>query len=223
MTTKTIIDHVLVLHGLAAYAIVGALCFGEAAVLVGFVLPGETAVITGGLLASQNKVSLAVMAVVVVAAAIAGDSVGFEMGRRFGPWFLARPALARRAGAIDRGRSLIQRHGGLAIFLGRFTAVFRAMVPGLAGMSGVTYSRFLPANVAGGVIWGVGYTLLGYLVGTTVESISGQLGAVLLGAVIVGLGARGWLMWRRREPASPQPMTQPAPGKVEIGSTSGPR
>lgn len=205
-STKTILDHVLVLHGLAAYAVVGALCFGEAAVLLGFVLPGETAVIVGGVLASQHKVSLPVMATVVLVAAISGDSVGFEVGRHFGPWLLRRRILARRAEPIQRGRRFLERHGGLAVFVGRFTALLRAMVPGLAGMSAMPYPRFLAANAAGGVTWGISYTLLGYFVGTAVESASGKASAILLGAIVIALGAVRLMNRYRERSARPGPV-----------------
>ena len=77
--------------------IVGAVCFGEASVFVGFVLPGETAVVIGGVLASLHRVNLAGMLVVVVICAIVGDSVGYEVGRRFGPALVRRlPGKARR-------------------------------------------------------------------------------------------------------------------------------
>lgn len=181
-----LLNRVLVLQGLAAYISVGALCFGEAAVLIGFVLPGETAAILGGVLASQHKASLAVMALVVVCAAIAGDSVGFEVGRRFGPWLLGRRTLARHADAIGQARRFLRRRGGAAVFIGRSTAVLRALVPGLAGMSGMAYARFLVANAAGGLTWGVSCVLLGYFLGTTIESASSTVSTVVLAVIAAG-------------------------------------
>lgn len=193
--TSQLMDHVLVLHGAVAYLVVALLCFGEAAVMLGFVVPGETAVIVGGVLASRHHVDLSTMAVVVVAAAIIGDTVGYEVGKHLGPKILALRPLRKRAPTIERGTEFLRRRGFVGVFIGRFTALFRAMVPGLAGMSNMAYPKFLVANAAGGIVWGVTYTLLGYFVGQSIEHLTGTVSFVLLGVVVVGLVA---LRIRRR-------------------------
>ncbi|MHB1486068.1 MAG: DedA family protein [Acidimicrobiales bacterium] len=185
-----LVDVALRLHGLVAYALVGTLAFGEAAVMLGFVLPGETAVILGGVLASQHRVSLGVMMAVAILSAIAGDSVGYEVGKKLGPRLIKtrlflRPRPAR---AVATTQGYIRRFGGRAVFIGRFTALLRAMVPGMAGMSGISYFRFLAFNAAGGIIWAGGYTLIGYLVGASykkAEKIAGSASAGLLGLIVL--------------------------------------
>lgn len=181
--------HLLLLHGLAAYAVVGTLSFAEAALFVGFVLPGETAVVLGGVLASQHAVALPVMIAVAVLSAIAGDSVGYEVGAHFGPRLLEVAIMKRHAGRLDRARAYLQRGGGKAVFLARFTAFLRAVMPALAGLARMPYRRFLMFNVAGGVVWGTGFTLLGYAAGTgyaRIERIAGRFSLVLLALVIAG-------------------------------------
>ncbi|WP_239340571.1 DedA family protein [Frankia sp. CiP3] len=196
MTTSTIatggglLHHLLVLHGPVAYALVGVLAFGEAAIFIGFVLPGETAVLLGGVLASQHAVSLPGMAAVVVVAAISGDTVGYEVGRHFGERVLALPILRRRRPAIDRARAYLRTRGGRAVFAGRFTAFLRAVMPGLAGVSRLPYRRFLAFNAAGALLWGIGFTLLGYAAGasyTTVEKTAGWASTGLLLLLTAGL------------------------------------
>jgi membrane protein DedA with SNARE-associated domain len=199
--TTNLVDHVLVLHGPLAYLIVGLLCFGEASIMLGFVIPGETAVVIGGVLASRHHVALPVMVVVVVASAIIGDSVGYEVGKHLGPRVLALKPLRARAASIERGREFLRRRGMLGVFLGRFTALLRAMVPGLAGMSGMSYPKFLAANAAGGIIWGTLFTLLGYFIGQSIENLTGTASLILLGViVVVVLGLH--LRRRRRERAA---------------------
>lgn len=196
-----LLHHLLVLHGPAAYALVGVLAFAEAAIFVGFVLPGETAVVLGGVLASQHAVSLAGMAAVVVVAAIVGDSVGYEVGRHFGERILGLPFLRRRRPELDRARAYLRARGGRAVFLGRFTAFLRAVMPGLAGLSHLPYRRFLAFNAAGGLLWGVGFTLLGYAAGASyekVEKIAGWASTSLL--VLVLAVAVGVHLYRRRHP-----------------------
>ena len=121
--TTDILDRVLVLHGFLAYLAVGLLCFGEAAVMLGFVLPGETAVITGGILASRNHEALPLMIVVVVVCAIAGDSIGYEVGKILGPRILTLKPMRKRAASIERGRDFLRRRGMAGVFLGRFDGV----------------------------------------------------------------------------------------------------
>jgi membrane protein DedA with SNARE-associated domain len=198
--TTNLLDHVLVLQGWLAYLIVGVLCFGEAAFMLGFVLPGETAVIIGGVLASRHHVALPIMIVVVAVCAIVGDTVGYEVGKYLGPRILTLKPMQKRAASIDRGREFLRRRGMIGVFLGRFTAFLRAMVPGLAGMSGMHYPRFLVANAAGGIIWGTTFTLLGYFIGTSIERVTGpvSLGLLaLIALVLIGLHLRSKYAERR--------------------------
>ena len=98
-------------HGPTAYALVGFLAFAEAALLVGFFIPGETAVVIGGVLAGLGAVNLGVMMAVVVVCAIVGDSVGFEVGKRAGPYLLERRPLKGNA-AVRRTMGMLEHYGG---------------------------------------------------------------------------------------------------------------
>jgi membrane-associated protein len=181
-------------NGTVAYLVVGFLAFAEAALMVGFFIPGETAVVVGGVLAGLGRVDLGVMIVVVVVCAVIGDSVGFEVGKRAGPWLLLRrppffwrderPRLQDTA-AVNYTLGLLERYGGPAVFLGRFIAFARAVIPGLAGMSGLRYRTFLFWNLLGAIAWGVGYTLLGYVVGVSFEHVLGEIGLWSLVVVVL--------------------------------------
>lgn len=192
-------------HGPLAYALVGFLAFAEAGLMVGFFIPGETAVVVGGVLAGLGRVNLGTMMIVVVVCAIVGDSVGFEVGKKAGPWVLARriPLVAREplhgTAAVRRTMQLLERYGGPAVFLGRFVAFARAVIPGLAGMSGLRYRVFLFWNALGGIVWGIGYTLLGYIVGVSFQHILQTIGlwsVVVVVAVVAAVVAV--TVWRRR-------------------------
>ena len=203
---STVVDPILNLHGPPAYALVGGLVFSEAALFVGFVLPGETAALLGGVLAHRQQVSLAGMAAVAVAAAIIGDSVGYEVGRHFGTRLLGTRVFARRQQGLVRAQQTLRATGGRAVFLARFTAFLRAVMPGLAGTARMPYRRFLAFNAAGGLIWADGFTVLGFLAGASyqkVEKIAGQASAGLLAILI--LAALIVLIRRRR----PEPDTTP--------------
>ena len=187
------------LHRLPAplvYALVALLVFGEAALFVGFVLPGETSVIIAGVVASQGRVNIVLLCAIVVAAAIVGDSVGYVVGRRYGDQLLKLPLLRDRRASLDRALDGLRRRGPIYVFVGRFTAFLRAVMPGLAGMSAMPYRRFFVANALGGLIWGVGYALLGYFAGhalTRIEKYASWFGVatlVVLFVVVVVLHLR---------------------------------
>jgi membrane protein DedA with SNARE-associated domain len=135
------------------YVIAGGLAFAEAAILIGMVLPGETGLLVAGVFCQRGVLTLWVMIPVAIICAIAGDTVGFEFGRKYGP-----PLRRSRLGLwVGDGRwstvdGFLHRHGGKAIFLGRLTAVLRALVPSVAGMSGMHYPTFLRWNAAGGIL-----------------------------------------------------------------------
>jgi membrane-associated protein len=212
--TSAIVEPVLNFSGVPAYALVGGLAFSEAALFFGFVLPGETAVIIGGVLAYQQSVSLTVMAMVVVAAAILGDSVGYEVGKRYGGRLLGSRIFAKHQQANADGPHILRRSGGRAVFLGRFTAFQRAVMPGMAGAAQMPYRKFLTFNALGGIIWGLGFTMLGYLAGASyhkLESYAGKVSQGILIAVLVGLGI---LMARRHRAKAGPPaheVTVPEP------------
>lgn len=195
------------------YGLVAFLVFGEAAIFLGFVLPGETAVIVAGVVASRGHVNVVFLCVLVVAAAIAGDSVGYAVGARYGDKLLTLKVLRSRRESLDRALDGLSRRGVTYVFIGRFTAFLRAVIPGLAGMSRLHYRRFLAANAAGGLVWGVLYTLLGYFAGHALTSIekysgwgaSGLLVVVVAAIVILHLRrkrreAREAVTWRRDHP-----------------------
>jgi membrane-associated protein len=186
------------------YVIAAGLCFGEAAILLGVVLPGETALLVAGVFAQHGVLNLWLMMVIAVVAAVAGDSVGYEFGKKFGPG-LRRSRLGvwvgeHRWAAVD---GFLLRHGGKAVLLGRLTALFRALVPSMAGMSGMRYRTFLVWNATGGLIWAPGCVLLGYAFSSSLDVVGRTLTwaplAVL--AVVVIVYATLHIRRRRRERA----------------------
>jgi membrane protein DedA with SNARE-associated domain len=214
-----ILDRLLGLHAGVVYLIVGLLVFAEDALFVGFVLPGETAAVLGGVAASRGNVSVTLMCLVVVAAAIVGDSVGYEIGARYGTRLLSLRVLRRRAASIDGARATLARRGGPAVFLGRFVAFLRAVMPFLAGTAHMRYRRFLAYNAAGGLVWGVGCVLLGYLAGnsyTVIERTFGQAAALIAAALVV-IGLIAWSIRRRRRERSATPHTDPDPDSTDSG------
>ena len=173
------------------YLAVFLLPFLEASVFLGFVIPGETALVIGGVLAAQGRVQLLPLIALAIAGAILGDAVGYAVGRRFGP-ALQQSRLGQVVGD-PRWRSteeFLLRRGGPAVFLGRFTALLRALVPSAAGMAGLHFKTFALWNAVGGTVWATGFVLVGYGAGASYKKVEQYLGRgalVLTGVVLVTL------------------------------------
>lgn len=206
-----IVEGLLNISPVLALTIVALLVFAEDAVFIGFVFPGETAAVLGGVIASRGGVPLWGMAAVVVAAAIAGDSVGYEVGKHLGPRLLEVRLLQSRRPALAKAQDFLRRRGGSAVFLGRFVAFFRAVMPALAGMSGMHYPRFFAFNAAGGLVWGTGFVLLGFFAGNSYDAVAKVVGRDVT-AVVVVVAILAVVLWRvrraraaRRDPAGSEP------------------
>lgn len=192
-----VLDAIRSVPPVLAYAIIALLVFGEAAIFLGFVLPGETAVLLGGFLANRGELNIVTLIVLVVACAVVGDTVGYEVGKRFGPRVLRLKIFRKHRAKLDRAQDTLRRRGGPAVFLGRWTAFFRAVMPGIAGLSRMRYRVFLFWNALGGIAWGVTYSLVGYFAGASYEKVASEMGtgtAVVIGVLVVA----GIVVWRVR-------------------------
>ncbi|MFC7485185.1 DedA family protein [Knoellia sp. CPCC 206453] len=197
------LDQVLGAPAWAVLLIVGLVVFAEDALFVGFVIPGETAAILGGVAAKLGHVSFTAVLATVIVAAVVGDSVGYEVGRHLGPRILAWPILAKRSAGLTRAQDFLARRGGAAVFLGRWTAFFRAVMPALAGTARMPYRRFLAWNAAGGVLWSAVVVSVGYAAGASyakVEKVVGRDAALVVVAIVV-IGIVVWKVRERREAA----------------------
>ncbi|MGH3099108.1 MAG: bifunctional DedA family/phosphatase PAP2 family protein [Streptosporangiales bacterium] len=197
----TIARHILGLNGWPALAVVFALPMLESAAFIGFVFPGEIAVILGGVLAYEGRISLSAALAAAIAGAILGDTIGYAAGRRFGRRLIYGSVgrLVNRR-HIERGERYLALRGGKAVFLGRFTAALRVMVPGLAGMARMRYRTFVTYNVAGGAAWAVVYVLVGYLAGASwrrVEHVASRAGLAAVLVVVLAI-AVVWLVRKAR-------------------------
>lgn len=188
--------------GLWLYVIAAGFAFSEAAILVGMVIPGETALLVAGYFCHEKVLSLWVMIPLAVVAAIAGDSVGFEFGRKFGPGFrrskfgswVGEPRWA----VADQ---FLNRHGGKAVFLGRMTALLRALTPSMAGMSRMPYRTFLLWNAIGGILWGSGCVLLGFAFASALHRVEQYLTWAPIAVIALFILAALVLHLRRRRRA----------------------
>jgi membrane-associated protein len=149
-----------------------AIVFAESGLLIGFFLPGDSLLFTAGLLASRGFSNIVLLMVGCAVSAIVGDQVGYLIGRRAGPALFRRPdSRFFHQKNVERARAYFEEHGSKTIILARFVPVVRTFAPMVAGVAGMDYRRFVTFNVVGGVLWGAGVTLLGYLLGNTIHDI----------------------------------------------------
>lgn len=189
--------------GQQAYLVVFIGAALESAALLGLLVPGEALVLVAGFFAARGVLDLDALIAVVASGAALGDSIGYGLGRKFG-----RPGLrvhGDRFGITEhrlvRAENFFQHWGPAAVFLGRFVGFARALVPLVAGITGMPYRRFLPYNVAGAAAWATAFVLLGYFLGRGWHQIESWVGgiSVLVAAVLI----LGWLLHRRiRWPAA---------------------
>jgi membrane protein DedA with SNARE-associated domain/membrane-associated phospholipid phosphatase len=182
-----------------SYLVIFLIVVLECQPLLGLVMPGESLVLIGGFLSGQGELAPGLLIVVIAAAAIIGDSIGFELGRQLGRgWLLQR---GRRFGLrqehLDRVDNFIVRHGGKAVFTGHFLHLMRALMPFVAGASRISYPRFLVINAAGCIVWSFTFVMLGYVVGESWRRAAhwvGRASEIVGGALLFAI-ALVWL-WR---------------------------
>jgi membrane-associated protein len=171
-----------------AFGMLGLLTivFVESGLLVGFFLPGDSLLFTAGLLSANDTLpDIWVLLVTIPIAAIAGDQVGYLIGKNAGPRIFNRPeSRFFHHEHVDRAEAFFERYGPRTIILARFVPIVRTFAPVLAGVGRMRYRTFLTYNIVGGVLWGLGVTTLGYHLGQ-VDTIKANIEFVLIG--IVGL------------------------------------
>ena len=140
--------------------------FAETGLLIGFFLPGDSLLVTAGVFAATGQLNLLHLNLLLIAAAILGDTVGYWFGRKTGPALFRRPkSLLFNPEHLRRAHDFYEKHGGKTIVIARFMPIIRTFAPIVAGMGQMEYRRFLSFNVFGGTLWVLSMTLIGYFLG----------------------------------------------------------
>lgn len=172
----------------AGYFGIFAVVFVESGLLVGFLFPGDSLLFTAGFFASQGYLNITILAAGCFIAAVAGDSIGYTLGYRFGHRVFTREdSFFFHKEHLLRAKHFYEKHGGKTIVLARFLPVVRSIVPALAGAGKMHYATFLFYNVLGGALWSGGLTLLGFFLGNAIPNIDRYLIPVILLIIAVSL------------------------------------
>ena len=155
-----------VLSSWQAYLLLTFIVFAETGLLIGFFLPGDSLLFTVGVVAGAGSLNIVLINIVLMAAAVIGDGVGYALGRRTGHRIFNRPdSLLFKQEYVRRTHDFYERHGGKTIIYARFVPIVRTFAPFVAGVAGMSYTRFLSFNIFGGIGWVFSMTMSGYLLG----------------------------------------------------------
>jgi membrane-associated protein len=145
-----------------------AIIFAESGLLIGFFLPGDSLLMAAGLFSARGDLpNIAIIAIGCAIAAVAGDQVGYAFGKNAGPRIFKRPdSRLFKHENVQRAEEFFEHYGARAIILARFVPIVRTFTPIVAGAGNMPYRTFVTYNVIGGVVWGAGFTLLGWGLGS---------------------------------------------------------
>ena len=182
--------------------LVCGIVFAETGLLVGFFLPGDSLLFTAGLLVATGTIKFNIVALItlVVISAIIGNQCGYLIGRKAGPALFNRPeSRLFKHENVEKAHIFFEKHGGKALILARFVPIIRTFVPVIVGVAEYDRKKFFLFNVIGGVLWGGGVTLLGYVLGDRVPWVSKNLDLIFIVIVLVSVlpilieGVKGYL------------------------------
>ena len=178
--------------------------FAESGLFFGFFLPGDSLLLTAGLFAAEGHLNIWLLMPIVFVAAVLGDNVGYWFGRKAGP-----PLFTREASLLFKPKNLLaakgfyDKHGGKTIILARFMPFIRTFAPIVAGAVEMRYASFMLFNTLGGLLWGVGVTLAGFLLGKVFppEVLDKYFLLIVIVVIALSVAPTAWHLWKENRPA----------------------
>ena len=175
------------LSGWLGYAALSAIVFSETGLLVGFFLPGDSLLFTVGVVAGAGHLDIVLVNVLLMSAAIIGDSTGYFLGRQTGPRIFSRKdSTLFKQEYVTRTHAYYERYGGKTIIMARFVPIVRTFAAFVAGVGQMPYLKFLPYSICGGIGWVFMMTMLGYKLGRF-EFIHHYFDKVILAIIFLSL------------------------------------
>ena len=188
------------------YPGMAAIVFLETGALV-FFLPGDSLLVMAGLYAAQGSLDIGLLNLILIPCAILGDATSYWIGARTGPMIFSKPKSRFFDPAhVRAAHAFYEKHGGKAIIIARFMPLVRTFVPVVAGVAGMSYSKFASFNVIGAVAWVASMTLTGYLLGTLFPAVVEHIEKVIILVVLLSIlpGVWQWAKARmNKAPAAP--------------------
>jgi membrane-associated protein len=186
-------------YGAWIYAILFAVIFSETGFVVTPFLPGDSLLFVAGAVAASGGMDVHLLVVLLIAAAILGNSVNYAIGRWLGRHFFTnRGSRWLNPQHLEKAHAFYEHHGGKAVVISRFLPIVRTYVPFVAGMGSMSPMRYTAFNAAGGILWVASLCYAGYFFGN-IPWIRGNLTLIIVGIIVVSLVpvAWAWLQSRR--------------------------
>ena len=213
-------DYLIQTFGLIGILVI---VFAESGLLIGFFLPGDSLLFTAGLLIATDQYlhyPLWLVCTLIAISAVLGDQAGYIFGRKVGPALFRRPdSRLFKQENVEKAHEFFEKHGPKSLVLARFVPIVRTFTPIIAGVSEMRYRSFLIFNVVGGVLWGVGVTLLGALLGQ-IAAVRDNIEAMLVGIVLLSVTPIVVEFLRARKRKKAQQNAQTPAGPMPPANTS---
>jgi membrane-associated protein len=187
------------------YLVIAAIIFAETGLLLGFFLPGDSLLVTAGLLAGTGLLNIWLLGLLLMVAAISGQSLGYAIGKAAGPRLFTREdSLLFKRSHLLRAHEFYEHYGAKTVVIARFMPILRTFVPVVAGAAQMNFRTYTIFNVVGATLWVWGMLLTGFLLGRYIPGIGKHIDIVIIVVVVLSLmpGIIAWLR-RRRRPAPP--------------------
>lgn len=155
--------------------------------LVGFFLPGDTLLFGAGILAASGALPLWWTILAITVAAIAGDNIGYQIGKSLGPKLFKKDSVVFRHDYIMKAETFYEKHGSKTMLLAHFVPLVRTFVPVTAGAARMNRKQYFAYDAIGCTAWAISATLIGYYLGAKVPGIDKYLEPVLLGIILIFL------------------------------------
>lgn len=191
--------------------IVFLIVFAETGLLIGFFLPGDSLLFTAGVLTASDDldIHIALLATGCFVAAVAGDQLGYVIGKKLGPSLFRRPdSRLFKQEYVQRTKDYFEQRGPRTIVIARFVPVVRTFAPVLAGVGEMDHRTFSVFNVLGGLLWAVGITFLGFALGDVIGDSIDTYIYPLVAVIVILSSIPPWLEWRRARRARVKPATE---------------
>ncbi len=180
------VAHLIQTGGLLLIALI---VFGESGMFIGFFFPGDTLLLSAGIFAGQGKLSLTAVILVVALAAIAGDNVGYHIGKRWGRRLFSKPdGTVFRQEYVRRAEDFYEKYGSKAMLFAHFFPIIRTFAPAVAGIARMNYRQFFIFDAIGDSAWAVAVTLVGYWFGTKIPNLDHYIVLAVIGVMGFTLG-----------------------------------
>ena len=162
--------------------------FSETGILIGFFFPGDSLLVVSGIFASQGSLDMLILNLLLIPAAVIGDSVGYWIGHKAGPKLFNREqSFFFRRDYLIKTHNFYEKYGGITIVLARFMPIIRTFAPTVAGIAEMKYWDFFKYNVFGGIGWVISMTCIGYFLGNIIPNVDKHIEYIIAIVVFISI------------------------------------